>query len=123
MQTYIINQAKVIFLNPRPHSKLSHPGATDACQTCNRCLRDGCSFCSLSCKVGEEHSKGPLQLNASQMHECNAMCIDAVIMYMALGMMTVAVHMLPAHLMVNSDGVIECLDSSCVQAMRGAVST
>lgn len=64
IQTYIINQAKVIFLNPRPHSKLSSPGATDACQTCNRCLRDGCSFCSLSCKVDALVADGKLSMPA-----------------------------------------------------------
>eukprot|EP00877_Chromochloris_zofingiensis_P010676 jgi/Chrzof1/5862/Cz16g18150.t1 len=51
LQTYTINQAKVVFLNHRPQSKLMRPGAADACQTCRRGLREGCSFCSLACKV------------------------------------------------------------------------
>jgi hypothetical protein len=50
-QTYIINQAKVMFLNQRPQSKMSRPGAADACLVCARTLREGCSYCSLSCKV------------------------------------------------------------------------
>jgi hypothetical protein len=51
LQTYIINQAKVMFLNQRPQSKISKPGAPDACHTCARTLREGCSYCSLACKL------------------------------------------------------------------------
>ncbi|WIA21665.1 hypothetical protein OEZ85_000837 [Tetradesmus obliquus] len=51
VQTYTINQAKVMFLNQRPQSKISKPGAPDACHTCARTLREGCSYCSLACKL------------------------------------------------------------------------
>ncbi|KAF6263735.1 PLATZ transcription factor-domain-containing protein [Scenedesmus sp. NREL 46B-D3] len=51
VQTYTINQAKVMFLNQRPQSKMGRPGAPDACHTCARTLREGCSYCSLACKL------------------------------------------------------------------------
>lgn len=51
VQNYIINQAKVMFLNHRPHSKPGKPGAPDTCRTCRRHLREGYLFCSLACKV------------------------------------------------------------------------
>jgi hypothetical protein len=40
-----------MFLNQRPQSKMGKPGAPDACHTCARTLREGCSYCSLSCKL------------------------------------------------------------------------
>lgn len=51
VQTYTINQAKVVFLNHRPQSKQLAPGAADGCAVCCRALREGCTYCSLSCKV------------------------------------------------------------------------
>lgn len=54
VQCYIINQAKVMFLNPRPQSKPGKAGAPDTCRTCRRHLRDGFSYCSLACKVCAE---------------------------------------------------------------------
>ncbi|KAG2486702.1 hypothetical protein HYH03_014631 [Edaphochlamys debaryana] len=57
VQNYIINSAKVMFLNHRPHSKIGRANGVDTCRTCNRHLREGFSYCSLSCKV-EALSKG-----------------------------------------------------------------
>ncbi|KAF8059710.1 hypothetical protein HT031_005118 [Scenedesmus sp. PABB004] len=51
VQTYIINQAKVMFLNQRPQSKMAAPGAPDGCVSCGRTLREGCTYCCLACKV------------------------------------------------------------------------
>lgn len=51
VQTYTINQAKVVFLNHRPQAKLLHPGAPEGCAVCCRALREGCTYCSLACKV------------------------------------------------------------------------
>jgi hypothetical protein len=51
VQTYTINQAKVVFLNHRPQAKLLHAGAPDGCAVCSRALREGCAYCSLACKV------------------------------------------------------------------------
>lgn len=74
IQTYIINQAKVMFLNQRPQSKMSRPGAADACLICSRTLREGCSYCSLACKVEALVASGKLQAptsgSASDSSEC-----------------------------------------------------
>jgi len=64
-QTYIINQAKVMFLNQRPQSKMSRPGAADACLICSRTLREGCSYCSLACKIEALVASGKLQAPTS----------------------------------------------------------
>lgn len=50
-QCYIINQAKVMFLNPRPQSKVGAAGAADTCRSCARHLREGSVYCCLACKV------------------------------------------------------------------------
>lgn len=65
LQTYIINQAKVMFLNQRPQSRMGRPGAPDACITCARTLREGCSYCSLACKVEALVANGKLRMPAS----------------------------------------------------------
>lgn len=65
LQTYIINQAKVMFLNQRPQSKMGRPGAPDACVTCARTLREGCSYCSLACKVEALVAAGKLLMPTS----------------------------------------------------------
>jgi len=51
VQTYIINQAKVMFLNHRPQSKVGPAASPDTCRTCHRHLREGAAYCSLACKV------------------------------------------------------------------------
>jgi hypothetical protein len=64
-QTYTINQAKVMFLNQRAQSKMGKPGAPDACHTCARTLREGCSYCSLSCKLQALMHCGKLRMSAA----------------------------------------------------------
>lgn len=49
-QTYIINSAKVMFLNPKA-SGSKKDAAADACRTCHGSLREGAVYCSLACKV------------------------------------------------------------------------
>ncbi|KAM1149199.1 hypothetical protein FF1_029778 [Malus domestica] len=52
VQTYVINSARVLFLNQRPHEpKTAVKGGSHICEICARCLGDPVRFCSLGCKL------------------------------------------------------------------------
>ncbi|XP_034593171.1 protein RGF1 INDUCIBLE TRANSCRIPTION FACTOR 1 [Setaria viridis] len=53
VQTYVINSAKVVFLNERPQMRTCGPLSSSSynCETCGRALLNEFRFCSLGCNL------------------------------------------------------------------------
>ena len=61
VQTYIINSARVVFLNERPQQRnygvsKTTSSSTHNCEICGRALLDAFRFCSLGCNVSDHTS-------------------------------------------------------------------
>ncbi|KXG23189.1 uncharacterized protein LOC110429887 [Sorghum bicolor] len=88
VQTYVINSARVVFLNERPQLRASGvpickapSSSTHSCETCNRALLGAFRFCSLGCNlrgINMERSTPAMVENNPQSDIKNHLTIDSV---------------------------------------------
>ncbi|KAH7276991.1 hypothetical protein KP509_39G029500 [Ceratopteris richardii] len=75
VQCYIVNGAKVVFLNQRPQSRPAK-SIGNTCQTCDRILQDGWRFCSLACKVNAAPRRAETTKDTKSFPNSHQCCYD-----------------------------------------------